>query len=168
MRLYQSEKIPTTPDQLTIAEWDGIAIDPQRRLSLGIVDNYNAIFNEFELHVWALENDNPVHPNGQREVPVYIPNNSNIGPNYFISYRNILHNPGNAPKQTRKVVPLTIGPSIFVTITNQNLSSLLDEIAPETDTTGFTTNDYYEHIIRDGGGGPQVRELLIDGRDLGY
>lgn len=163
MRLYTADKLPTTPDQLTVDQWSQLSIDKQQRLNIGIVESFDAMFNEFQLHVWALENDHPSHPNGQRSVPEYIQN----GSSYLIKYRGISYAPGFAPAQSRKPVELHL-PPIFTTIQTSDLEDLLLRIYPVIDTTGFTTEDYYNHIIRDNGSGPEVRELLIDGRDLGY
>lgn len=164
MRLYYTDVLPTTPDLLTADQWADLAVDPDQRLSYGI-GIYDQPLNQFQLFVWALENDNPLHPNQQREIPTYstIPSG---GFNYSIEFRGISYVPGTCPKQERKTTVLSGFLPIFTTIPQQDLAMLLDQIAPETDTTGFTTQDYYDHIIRDGGGGPQVRELLVDGRDL--
>lgn len=145
--------------------WSEKAIDREERLSLGIVSNFHIASSAFEYHVFAKENDNPVHPNGQRAVPKVV---LTLGLTYVIEFRNVQYSFGTCPKQTRKVVPLTIGPSQFTTIPDLNLENLLYTIAPWTDTTSFTTFDYYNHIIRDGGTGTPVRELLIDGRDVGF
>lgn len=147
------------PGTINPSNFAAYTIDKQQKKIIGIIQNYIQGQDKFQVEYYAMEGDGEInHPNQKRKKPK--PN-----PNGTISFRGNNYPPGQVPKQKREFVKLHNG-FIDISIDEQDLAALIPELFPVVDPSGFSKSDYYNHLIKDGGNGQQVRQLIIDGEGM--
>ena len=153
MNLYLREII--NPGTINPSNFASYTIDKGQKKVIGIIQNYNQGQDKFQVEYYAMEGDGLInHPSQKRKKP-------NPNQNGTIGFRGQNYPPGQVPKQTREFTKLHVG-FLEIDIDIQEFRPLMTELYPPVDDSGFSKSDYYNHLIKDGGNGQQVRQVIFD------